>query len=149
MALEEIWSEMRRIRRQMNKLIGNFLEEYSEKRVFRDKSAFDYRIARTDFNETDKEFILEIELPGIEKEGIKLEVTDTGIKIRAEKEIEKEEKNEGSYSYLKSDAGFYRSINLPEYADKKNIDASYKNGVLTVRILKRQNIKTTKEVKIK
>ncbi len=146
---QTIKDEMSRIQRQMDRLFSNFWNTSENKTNFLDKIPLDYRKAKADFIETENEFILEVELPGIEKEDIKLNVTDRGIELKAEKKEEKGEKTKESYSYAKSYAGFYRSIDLPIEADKENMDASYKNGILTVHIPIKKNIKQKKEVKIK
>jgi len=146
---ETIRDEMRRIQRQMDRLFSNFWNTSDNKTNFLDKLSSNYRKAKADFIETENEFILEIELPGIEKEDIKLDITDSSIELKAEKKKEKEEKTKESYSYARSYTGFYRSIDLPIEADKENIDASYKNGILTVHIPFKKNIKQKKEVKVK
>ena len=72
--------------------------------------------------EGEKEFIATIELPGVNKEEIKATVTDKGIEIKVEK------KN--------NSIGFYKYVSLPNYADKENAQATYKNGVLELKIPK-------------
>jgi len=116
-----------------------------------DTLAENYRRAFTEYKETDKEFIIEVELPGVEKDDIKLNVTDTGIEIKAEKKQEKEEADDksGEYRYAGRYAGFYQAFDVPDNADLENIDAEYKNGVLKIKIPKRESAKSRKEVEIK
>src|SRR5690606_23030198 len=101
--------------------------------------------------ETDKEFIIQVEVPGIDKEDIKLNVTDTGLKIRAEKKSEKEKGNKDSeeYSYTRSYTGFYQAFDVPDNADLENIDASYRNGVLIIKLPKKSMPEHKKTIQIK
>ena len=109
----------------------------------------DYRRAFTDFEESENEFIVQVELPGIEKENIKIDVNNNNLIIKAakKKEIEKGDK-ENEYSYAKSFAGFYQSIPIPDEANSENIDASYKNGILTIKMRKKFKPKNQKTINI-
>ena len=97
-----------------------------------------YRHPLTEWRETDKEMIASLEMPGVGKEDIKLNVTAEGIEVRAEKrrEFEAEDKKTGAYRMEKSYAGFFRLLALPEGVDPKEIQASHANGVLVLRFPK-------------
>ena len=56
-----------------------------------------------------------------------------------------EDKEKGRYAFASSYAGFQRSIRLPEDADPEDIDAQYKNGILTVRLKKKESGKKKKK----
>jgi len=106
----------------------------------------------TDMYETDKEIIAQIEMPGIDKKEIKLNVLDDGIEVKAEKkaEIEKDDKEKGFYSYERSYSGVYRKLPLPEYADPENAVAELKDGILKVKIPKLKiEHKNRKQIDIK
>jgi len=110
-----------------------------------------YRLPLVHFQETDKEIIARIELPGVDKNDIQLNVKGQGLEIKVEKkkEIEKKDKKKGVYQYHGAYLGFYRYIPLPDYADTNNIIAKYKNGVLEVTILKKRSAKKkVKKIKI-
>jgi len=92
----------------------------------------------TDFWETDKEFKAEIDLPGIDKKDIKLNIKKGLLEIKAEKKHEKEEKKKGVHRIERSFKGFYRSFSLPENADEEKADANYENGVLKISIPKKE-----------
>ena len=138
---DKMWTRMRKIQRQFDRLFGNIGTIGFGKRLEVGDSDFgNYRKAWADFKETDTEFIINIEMPGVEKDDIKLDVTDSGIEIRAEKKQEKKRENreKGRYSFSRSYAGFARAIDLPEEADLNKVDAVYKNGVLTVHFTKKK-----------
>lgn len=86
--------------------------------------------------ETSKEFKLELAAPGLERKDFNVEIENHVLKISAEKEEEKKEKN-GEYSRREySFNSFSRSFSLPENVKEGNIDAKYENGVLKVSIPK-------------
>lgn len=145
-----IWREMNRMQKRMDRLFGGFMSDFGNDRdEMIEELSLGYRKAFTNYKETDQEFVIQIELPGVEKEDIQLNVTDTGLEIKAEKKQEKTNKSDKEYSYTKSYAGFYQAFDVPDNADLDKIDASYKNGVLTVRLPKKDNIKNKKTVQIK
>lgn len=86
--------------------------------------------------ETAKEFKLELAAPGLERKDFNVEIENHVLKISAEKEEEKSEKN-GEYSRKEySFNSFTRSFSLPENVKEGNIDAKYENGILKVSIPK-------------
>ncbi|MBW2988193.1 Hsp20/alpha crystallin family protein, partial [Candidatus Woesearchaeota archaeon] len=93
-----------------------------------------------------------VELPGINKEDIKVRATEDGLEIRAEKkeEIKQEDKRRGIYRQERTYSGFYRFIPLPEGVDTSKIQATYKNGVLELKVPKpKQRQEKGVEIKIK
>ncbi len=148
---DNIWKELNRMQRQMDRIFGGFLtdgKDYRNEMI--DELSTGYRRAFANFKETDKEFIIQVEIPGVDKEDVKLNVTENGVEIRAEKKKEKEEGNEGrSYRYTKNYSGFYQAFDVPENADLENIDASYKNGVLTIKLPKKTKVEQKRSIQIK
>lgn len=98
-----------------------------------------YRSPVTDLYETDKSIVATMELPGVNKEDIELNVTDNQIEVKVEKKIEKEEKDKkkGYYRYESRCKSFYRSIPLPVEVDASKAEATYKDGVLKVELPKK------------
>ena len=88
-----IWDEMRRMQEQMDSLFSNFFsfEPFGSDFLLEDKSGkgdlvtSNYRTPASDIYETDKEFVAEIDMPGVEKGDIKVNVTKEGIEVKAEK----------------------------------------------------------------
>jgi HSP20 family protein len=86
-----------------------------------------------DVASTDKEYIITVEVPGVDENDVKLELTHDGqLIIRGEKTQEKEQKDKNFYRSERSYGSFQRTLSLPEDAAKDVIDASFKNGVLTI-----------------
>lgn len=84
--------------------------------------------------ELDGKLRVSAELPGLQKEDIKVEVTEENVVLEGERKQEKEEKKEGYYHSERSYGRFYRSIPLPEGAEVDKASAEFTNGVLEVLI---------------
>ena len=137
---------MRRMQRRMNRLFGISGEKFDGS----DFEMDDYRRAWTEFNETEDQFILEVELPGVDKKDIIIHTADGKLEIRARKKEEVKKEEKGVYSYSRSYSGFARSIQMPEDADLEKIDAMFENGVLEVKIPKKKGKKKLKkEVRVR
>ena len=81
------------------------------------------------------------ELPGLEKKDIQLEVKDGLLTLHGEKRHESESKEGNLLRRERSYGSFYRALSLPEAADATKVEATVKNGVLEVRIPKREETK--------
>lgn len=93
-------------------------------------------VPTANITETSKEYKLELAAPGLERKDFNVEVDNRVLKISAEKEEEKKEKD-GEYSRREySFNSFSRSFTLPEDIKEGSIDAKYENGVLKVLIPK-------------
>ena len=96
----------------------------------------EYRMPYVDVIETDKEVVATAEMPGLEKQDIKINLTEDRLEISAEAKSEEERKEKG-YTYRERRyGGYFRSISLPAPVDPNNSKATYKNGVLEIRMPK-------------
>jgi len=141
---EDLFNEIRKMRKQFDSFFGGGGSEEEPLRVnLSDEVSKDsnLRAAESDFQEKDNEYLIRMELPGVKKEDIKVNRTNRGLEIKAGTKQEKSEgsKEKGEYKSFKSFSGFYQAIDLPENADRENINASYENGVLTLKIPKKEN----------
>lgn len=93
-------------------------------------------VPTANITETPKEYKVELAAPGLEREDFNVEVDNHVLKIGAEKEAEKAEKDGGYSRREYSFNSFSRSFTLPEDVKEGNIDARYENGVLKVSIPK-------------
>lgn len=93
-------------------------------------------VPMANITETSKEYVLELAAPGLERKDFNVEVDNHILKISAQKEEEKKEK-EGEYSRREySFNSFSRSFALPSDVKEGSIDAKYENGVLRIAIPK-------------
>ena len=100
---------------------------------------------RVDIAETDDNFLITAELPGIDGKNVDITLDDGTLTIKGEKKECTEEKQGEFYSRERSYGIFQRSFEVPEIIDEDKIDASFSNGVLTVKMPKTSESK--KEVK--
>jgi len=91
--------------------------------------------------ESEGEVTVTAELPGVDPKDVDISVSDNLLTIRGEKKQEKEDRKR-NYHYVERRFGsFHRSIQLPSSIDANKVDASFKNGILTVTLQKRQDAK--------
>lgn len=103
-----------------------------------------------DLSETDEEVILSMELPGISEEDIEVNISQDVLTVSGEKKQETEENEKGWYRMERHYGSFKRAIPLPVEPDLENVDASFKNGVLTVKMPKTEADKpTAKHIEVK
>ena len=93
-------------------------------------------IPRVDVKETDKEITIDVELPGIDKKDVKVEVRDNTLTISGERTSEKKTENENCCVAERHYGKFERSFSLSDAVDANNISAKYKDGVLTLAVPK-------------
>ena len=88
--------------------------------------------------ETDEDFILEVAAPGLNKDSFTIKVENLTLFIRSEKE-EKKEENEKMYTRMEYNfMGFERSFALPENVEADDIRAKYVEGILKVKLPKKE-----------
>jgi HSP20 family protein len=103
-----------------------------------------------DVVESEKAYEITAELPGMDEKNIEVKVTDGSLTIKGEKQEEKEEKERGYYLQERHYGSFERSFELPESVDPDKIEASSKNGVLTVTLPKKAEAqKAAKKIEVK
>jgi HSP20 family protein len=90
-----------------------------------------------DVRETDKEIVVEAELPGINEKDISLALQDGVLTIRGEKKHEHDEEKENFRMMERRYGSFQRSLRLPDTVDQDKVEASFDNGVLQIKVPKR------------
>lgn len=100
-----------------------------------------------DIAETDTQFLIEAELPGLKKEDIDVSLENNQLTISGERSF-KEENNGAKYHRVESKYGsFVRSIQLSENIESGSVSASYKNGILHITLDKSEE-KARKQITI-
>lgn len=97
-----------------------------------------------DVYETEKELVVELDVPGYEEEELALEVTDHTLTITGEKKAEKEAKEKSFYLHERLEKHFERRFTLPPEVDTEKIAATFGTGVLEVHIPKVELAKARK-----
>ena len=90
-----------------------------------------------DIEETDKEYILNFDIPGMRKEDIKIDLRDNLLTVSGERRIEREEKSKkGPVRSERFFGSFQRSFNLPASIKPEQVSADYADGVLCLKVPK-------------
>lgn len=89
---------------------------------------------RVDITQKDNELVVCADLPGMSKDDVKVDVSDNAITIQGERHRESEEERGGIYRSERSYGSFYREIPLPEGAMTDQAKATFRNGVLEIRM---------------
>jgi HSP20 family protein len=95
----------------------------------------------TDVSETPDQLILRLEVPGLSRDDIKLSIERNTLTVRGEKRQETTTENESFYRSERSYGSFERSFALPAHVDTDKVKASMENGVLTIRLPRREEAK--------
>ena len=90
----------------------------------------------SDVYETESNVVAEIDMPGVDKKDIDVNVTEDQIEVKAETKSEMEDKQKGRHRIERSYSGFYRCFGLPQNVDADQAQAEYKNGVLRITVPK-------------
>jgi HSP20 family protein len=91
-----------------------------------------------DIQETDKQYRISLEVPGVEQKDIEITLDDDVLTVRGEKRQQLEKKEGGFHRIERSYGSFQRALNLPADANQDTVKGSFKNGVLTITIDKRE-----------
>ena len=106
------------------------------------------KIMKTDIKEKKDKYIINIDLPGYEKENIKMSIEDGYLTVNASTNTEKEDKEEGKFVRKERYMGSCsRSFYVGDAVENEDIKASFKNGTLKIEIPKKENKKELPEVK--
>jgi HSP20 family protein len=89
-----------------------------------------------DLMESDDQYHLSIDLPGVSKNDVSLSVENNRLTIRGERAAEARSKDENVLRMERTVGSFYRAVRLPESVDEDAIRASFEHGVLSVALPK-------------
>jgi HSP20 family protein len=103
-------------------------------------------VPSVNIRETDKEFMVELAAPGLNKKDFKIAIDNGMLTISAEKKLEKEEKEKEFTRKEFSYSNFSRSFMLPENVNEEKVEAHYEDGLLKLQLLKKV-VDKTKNVK--
>jgi HSP20 family protein len=94
-----------------------------------------------DILEKDGDLIVRAELPGVQEKDIDLKLEGNVLTLKGERRMEDEQDREDYHRVESFYGSFARSFTVPDTADLEKISADYKNGVLTVKIPQRPEVK--------
>jgi HSP20 family protein len=129
------------LQRQMNSLFDDFFSGFDLAPRALGSGAFGVFTPSIDVKESDNDFTIRAELPGVEEKDIEVTVTNDAVTIRGEKKEEKEDKGKNYYYMERSYGSFNRVIPLAVETDANKAQASFKNGVLNITLPKSASAK--------
>ena len=97
-----------------------------------------------DVFESKDKFVVSVELPGIEPDGVELSVEDSTLIIRGERSFYKDVPEEAFHRVERRYGAFARSLSLPPTANAEGIQASFDKGILTIEVPKAEEAKPKK-----
>jgi len=144
------------LHREINRVFDHFFEDfglpYRSPLYERSLSSDFYKSFSPKFNinETDKEIEIEVELPGMTEEDVKVDLHDGVLTIQGEKKFQKEDKKDNYHLVEHSYGKFQRSVRLPEGIKEDQIEAKMKNGIMQILIPKDEKVQSkVKRIEIK
>ena len=89
---------------------------------------------RVDISEHENDTVVRAEIPGMNPEDVDIRLENGHLVLKGEKKVESEDKDENRYHVERSYGSFYRTIPVSGDLSEDDVKASFKNGVLTVRL---------------
>jgi HSP20 family protein len=123
-ALTQLHNEMENL---FHRFIGEPLEEFGMKMW----------TPRVDVEETDKEILVKVDLPGVDPKDVDISVSEGALILKGDRKEEREDKKKNYHRVERLVGQFYRELPLPPAADPERITAASANGVITVMIPKK------------
>jgi len=128
----------------MSKQFSDIMDEFFNDAV---NSRRDNFVPSIDISETEDQFLISAELPGMKKEDITINLENSRLTISGERTLEKQDKGKKYHRVETSYGSFERSFQLPDNVDEESISASYENGLLDISITKsEQEVKKQIEI---
>jgi HSP20 family protein len=131
----EPFGEVDTLRKEMDNLLERFVPDFGRSL---DGTVF---VPSAEIDETDTEFHLKLEVPGMSADDLDIEVSDTAVSVTGERKSERESEEEGNRRSEFYYGRFERHIPLSSPIDRNNVTAKYKDGVLNLKLPKSQEQK--------
>jgi len=129
-------TEMRGLQREIDRLFDQFFPVKANGEV--DTTVW---TPRTDMLESGDAYIVRLDVPGMAKEELDVSYQDGMLTISGERKEQERTENDNFVRLERAHGRFYRSFTLPRAVDAQKIDATYVDGVLTVRVPKAEESK--------
>ncbi len=137
----DLFADLAQMQKNMNRMFSTFWGEDGDWSL---SSWF----PSVDISEGKEEFVVNVELPGVSKNDVKITLHENVLTISGEKKHESESKDRNYHRVERSFGSFSRSFRMPSLVKGDKIDARYKDGILTINLPKAEEAKS-KEIEIK
>jgi HSP20 family protein len=128
--------ELNTIQSEMNRLFNSLVDSPAPGDGGAGGGALRRWIPPMDLVETEDDFVLRVDLPGLSQDDVNVELEDNVLTVSGERKAEHEERKEGYYRVERASGLFKRSLTLPDGIDPESVRAQFDRGVLEVRIPK-------------
>lgn len=128
----------------MSKNFSDIMDEFFNDVVRTNRDSF---VPGIDISETDNQFLITAELPGMSKDDIDISLDNGRLSISGERKFEKEEEGKKFHRVETRYGSFNRSFQLPDNIDEESIKATYENGLLNISLDKSED-KVKKKIEI-
>jgi len=124
--------ELEDVSNRLNRVFGRPLARMEPNEMF---TVADW-MPSADISETDTAYLIKAEIPGVNKEDVKVTIENGMLTIQGERKMEKEEKDKKFHRIERSYGSFMRSFRVPDDADESAVKAEFKDGVLNITLTK-------------
>jgi HSP20 family protein len=139
------WDPFRELQSLQGRMSRLFEEQYGGRdEALMSSGAF---VPPVDIYEDQHGIQLKLEVPGIAEKDLNINVENNVLTVSGERKFEKEQKEENFHRIERRYGSFTRSFTLPNTVDTEKITADYNSGVLSIRLLKREEAKP-KQIKV-
>ncbi|WPY01869.1 Hsp20/alpha crystallin family protein (plasmid) [Candidatus Trichorickettsia mobilis] len=138
----------KRKRGNIDSLFNSLLDDFFYPSLAGNSQQSNFLSPRMDISETDAEYKIEVELPGIKQQDIEVKMDNNILTIKGQREEEKEEKERTYYTRERYYGSFQRSVSLPNNVNPDDIEAKFDNGILHIQIPKKPT-DNSKRIEIK
>ncbi len=115
-----------------------------------DDFSIDWNENELDMYEEEDNFIVKVKAPGFDEKNVEITLEDNTLTVTGKTESEEEEEDKKKKYYKKEirSQSFTRTVQLPRKVESEKIDASFRNGMLTIKLPKAEEVKP-RTIKIK
>jgi len=149
MRIKDPFNEMELMQRRIDRIFEESLAEPKNTLAMNASKRVVFFKPHMDVKQTEAAYILSIDLPGIEKSEINIQVKDGYLTVSGERKVEGQVEKEGVYQQEINIGSFFRAVVLPKDAMIKQITSEYTQGVLMVNIPRKIKPKTQRTPAIK
>ena len=143
-SVPQMWQPFESLRQEIDRLFNDFGQGFWRpfgRSLFAHDPLFQREMRLTtmpavDVIESEKAYEVTAELPGMDEKNIEVKVANGVLTIRGEKAEDKEEKNKDFHMRERRFGAFERAFRIPEIVDMDKIEATFKKGVLMVKMPK-------------
>lgn len=119
----------------MSRDFSDLMDEFFSDVVQSNREGFSPRI---DISETDQQYLINVELPGMKRDDIEVSLDNGRLNISGERKFEEEEEGKTFHRVETRYGSFSRSFQLPDNIDEDSISAKYEDGLLNISVDKAQ-----------